>query len=185
MATPLPLQRHAASPTTATGDWLAAIDTSRYEKVQRRVIGQLLQTLLYEAALPYRCEPLGEHQHRFSVPLGDGVEYRCNGLLSTSFELIRLDHASLERVDSAGQRSTPDLHGADRTARAVQGQPALGAPHSGNRADPAQGPASAQSGLSTCHASPRTGRGCTGAALHGRPQLPPVLQVANRLFAGR
>ncbi|NVL48066.1 IucA/IucC family siderophore biosynthesis protein, partial [Pseudomonas syringae pv. actinidiae] len=110
MATPLPLQRHAASPTTATGDWLADIDATGYEKVQRRVIGQLLQTLLYEAALPYSCEPLGEHLHRFSVPLGDGVEYRCNGLLSTSFELIRLDHVSLERFDSAGQRSTPDLH---------------------------------------------------------------------------
>ncbi|WP_147475909.1 hypothetical protein, partial [Pseudomonas syringae] len=60
MATPLPLQRHAASPTTATGDWLADIDATGYEKVQRRVIGQLLQTLLYEAALPYSCEPLGE-----------------------------------------------------------------------------------------------------------------------------
>ncbi|MCF5590883.1 IucA/IucC family siderophore biosynthesis protein, partial [Pseudomonas syringae] len=110
MATPLPLQRDAASTTLATGAWLADTDTERYEKVQRRVIGQLLQTLLYEAALPYRCKPLGEHQHRFTVPLGDGVEYRCNGLLSTSFELIRLDHASLERVDSTGQRSTPDLH---------------------------------------------------------------------------
>ncbi|KPY92188.1 Achromobactin biosynthetic protein AcsC [Pseudomonas tremae] len=110
MATPLPLQRHTAPTTKATGAWLADIDTARYEKVQRRVIGQLLQTLLYEAALPYRCEPLGEHQHRFVVPLDDGVEYRCKGLLSTSFELIRLDHASLERFDSAGQRSTPDLH---------------------------------------------------------------------------
>ncbi|MCF5826882.1 IucA/IucC family siderophore biosynthesis protein, partial [Pseudomonas syringae] len=64
MATPLPLQRDAASTTLATGAWLADTDTERYEKVQRRVIGQLLQTLLYEAALPYRCKPLGEHQHR-------------------------------------------------------------------------------------------------------------------------
>ncbi|MFH4377366.1 hypothetical protein WAJ76_21835, partial [Acinetobacter baumannii] len=82
--------------------WLADINPERYQQVQRRVIGQLLQTLLYEAALPYRCEPLNDHRHRFTVAVSDGVEYHCEGLLSTSFELIRLDHATLERLDSAG-----------------------------------------------------------------------------------
>ncbi|MCF5736576.1 IucA/IucC family protein [Pseudomonas syringae] len=112
MATPLPLQRNAASTTTTTGTgaWLADISAERYQQVQRRVIGQLLQTLLYEAALPYRCEPLDDHRHRFVVAVSGGVEYRCDGLLSNSFELIRLDHATLERVDSAGERSVPDLH---------------------------------------------------------------------------
>ncbi|PBQ18397.1 AcsC protein [Pseudomonas congelans] len=110
MATPLPLQRNAAPTTTGTGAWLADISAERYAQVQRRVIGQLLQTLLYEAALPYRCEPLDDHRHRFAVAVSDGVEYHCEGLLSTSFELIRLDHATLERVDNAGERSVPDLH---------------------------------------------------------------------------
>ncbi|POP77771.1 IucA/IucC family protein [Pseudomonas syringae] len=116
MATPLPLQRNAASTTTTTttttgtGAWLADVSAERYQQVQRRVIGQLLQTLLYEAALPYRCEPLDDHRHHFAVAVSGGVEYHCEGLLSTSFELIRLDHATLERVDSAGERSVPDLH---------------------------------------------------------------------------
>ncbi|WP_029573178.1 IucA/IucC family protein, partial [Pseudomonas syringae] len=114
MATPLPLQRNAASTTTntttGTGAWLADVSAERYQQVQRRVIGQLLQTLLYEAALPYRCEPLDDHRHRFVVAVSGGVEYRCDGLLSTSFELIRLDHATLERVDSASERSVPGLH---------------------------------------------------------------------------
>ncbi|KEZ67761.1 AcsC protein [Pseudomonas amygdali pv. tabaci str. ATCC 11528] len=110
MATPLPLKRNTVSPSTATGAWLADINPERYQQVQRRVIGQLLQTLLYEAALPYRCEPLDDHRHRLTVAVSDGVEYHCEGLLSTSFELIRLDHATLERLDSAGERSVPDLH---------------------------------------------------------------------------
>ncbi|UBT79619.1 IucA/IucC family siderophore biosynthesis protein [Pseudomonas amygdali] len=110
MATPLPLKRNTVSPSTATGAWLADINPERYQQVQRRVIGQLLQTLLYEAALPYRCEPLDDHRHRFTVAVSDGVEYHCKGLLSTSFELIRLDHATLERLNSAGERSVPDVH---------------------------------------------------------------------------
>ncbi|POY77436.1 AcsC protein [Pseudomonas amygdali pv. morsprunorum] len=110
MATPLALKRNTVSPSTATGAWLADINPERYQQVQRRVIGQFLQTLLYEAALPYRCEPLDDHRHSFTVAVSDGVEYHCEGLLSTSFELIRLDHATLERLDSAGERSVPDLH---------------------------------------------------------------------------
>lgn len=38
------------------------------------------------------------------------MEYRCTGLLSASFELIRLDYPSLERVDAQGQHSQPRLH---------------------------------------------------------------------------
>ncbi|MGY2172210.1 IucA/IucC family protein [Pseudomonas gingeri] len=100
--------------TPATGAWLATVDARCAERVQRRVVGQLLQTLLYEAVLPYRQDSLGAGRHRFSVTGRDAggaaVEYRCDGLLSASFEVIRLDHASLERVDSEGRSSTPSLH---------------------------------------------------------------------------
>ncbi|NWB92605.1 IucA/IucC family protein [Pseudomonas agarici] len=100
--------------TSATGAWLATVDARCSENVQRRVVGQLLQTLLYEAVLPYQQQPLGDGRHRFSVTGRDArqapVEYRCTGLLSASFEVIRLDHASLERLDSHGERSTPTLH---------------------------------------------------------------------------
>nr|WP_256737015.1 IucA/IucC family protein [Pseudomonas gingeri] len=100
--------------TPDTGAWLATVAAHCAENVQRRVVGQLLQTLLYEAVLPYRQEPLGDGRRRFSVTgrdaRGTAVEYRCDGLLSASFEVIRLDHASLERVDSKGERSAPGLH---------------------------------------------------------------------------
>ncbi|UZE26935.1 IucA/IucC family protein [Pseudomonas asplenii] len=98
----------------ASGAWLATVDPRCREAVQRRVVGQLLQTLLYEAVLPYEAQPLGAGLQRFTVRGRDArqapVEYHCQGLLSDSFEVIRLEHASLERVDASGQRSTPDLH---------------------------------------------------------------------------
>ncbi|MFC5695537.1 IucA/IucC family protein [Pseudomonas sp. GCM10022186] len=101
---------HAFSPAA----WLATIDAPVYEKVQQRVVGQLLQTLLYEAVLPYHSQPLEHGQQLFVVVGRDGrqqrVEYRCKGLLSHSFELIRLDPLSLERVGSKGETSVPDLH---------------------------------------------------------------------------
>ncbi|MGV8842732.1 MAG: IucA/IucC family protein [Pseudomonas sp.] len=105
-----------SSPATpqAPGFWLANVDSGHYQQVEQRVVGQLLQTLLYENVLAYRHSPLADNQQRFIVSAIDRqqqrVEYQCNGLLSASFDLIRLDFASLERVDSQGQRSQPQLH---------------------------------------------------------------------------
>jgi len=102
-----------ATPQTP-GFWLANADSGHYQQVEQRVVGQLLQTLLYENVLAYRHSPLADNQQRFIVSAIDGqqqrVEYQCNGLLSASFDLIRLDFASLERVNSQGQRSRPQLH---------------------------------------------------------------------------
>ncbi|ANF58201.1 IucA/IucC family protein [Halotalea alkalilenta] len=93
---------------------LANVDPEVYRQVEQRVVGQLLQTLCYEAVLAYRHEPVDEHLHRFILPATDErreiVEYHCNGLRSDSFELIRLDPTSLERVDARGERSRPSLH---------------------------------------------------------------------------
>ncbi|CAN1600973.1 IucA/IucC family protein [Pseudomonas mediterranea] len=103
-----------APQSTAPGAWLAGADTDVRVKVQQRVVGQLLQTLLYEDVLAYQCEPLANGRYRFIVQGTDAaqqpVQYHCNGLRSSSFELIRLDHASLERVDAAGHSQAPDLH---------------------------------------------------------------------------
>ncbi len=117
MATPLQAtaQAPAATPHAfSPAVWLATIDAPVHEKVQQRVVGQLLQTLLYEAVLPYHSQPLDHDQQLFVVVGRDGqqqrVEYRCKGLLSHSFELIRLDPLSLQRVDSQGETSAPDLH---------------------------------------------------------------------------
>lgn len=103
-----------APQSTAPCAWLAGTDADVRVKVQQRVVGQLLQTLLYEDVLAYRCVPLTNGRYRFIVQGTDAaqqpVQYHCNGLRSSSFELIRLDHASLERVDAAGQSAAPDLH---------------------------------------------------------------------------
>lgn len=99
---------------SAPGVWLATADPRHYQQVEQRVVGQLLQTLLYENVLPYRHSPLDGGQYRFVVSGIDAqqqpVEYHCNGLLSESFELIRVDYASLERVDALGARRRPHLH---------------------------------------------------------------------------
>ncbi|AHL34045.1 AcsC protein [Pseudomonas brassicacearum] len=102
------------SASSGPGAWLATVDADVCRRVQQRVVGQLLQTLLYEDVLAYQHQPLEDGRYRFIVQGTDAdqqpVHYRCNGLRSTSFELIRLDHASLERVDAAGQSQAPDLH---------------------------------------------------------------------------
>ncbi|WP_407310653.1 IucA/IucC family protein [Pseudomonas sp. nanlin1] len=98
----------------APGTWLATVDAGLYQQVQQRVVGQLLQTLLYEQVLSYRREPLDDHRQRFVVCGSDArqeqVQYHCEGRLGHSFELIRLDHASLVRVNHRGERTVPDVH---------------------------------------------------------------------------
>lgn len=51
----------------APGVWLATADTQRYQQVEQRVVGQLLQTLLYENVLAYQHSPLAGSQYRFVV----------------------------------------------------------------------------------------------------------------------
>ncbi|WP_023639446.1 IucA/IucC family protein [Dickeya zeae] len=95
-------------------DWLLQMDAQRYQLVEQRVVGQLLQTLLYEEVLPYHCTDMGEGHSQFVITGRDAhqqpVEYRCNGLLSDSFALIRLDYASVQRVDANGNAQSPNLH---------------------------------------------------------------------------
>ncbi|GAB7217512.1 hypothetical protein OS42_41250 [Dickeya oryzae] len=95
-------------------DWLLQMDAQRYQLVEQRVVGQLLQTLLYEEVLPYHCTDMGEGNCQFVITGRDAqqqpVEYRCNGLLSDSFALIRLDYASVQRVDASGNAQSPNLH---------------------------------------------------------------------------
>ena len=90
-------------------DWLTSSNAPRSQQVEQRVVGQLLQTLLYEQVLPYQQQVLEGKQRRFIIFCEQGIEYRCSGFQSTSFDLIRLDYATLERIDADGQRSTPKL----------------------------------------------------------------------------
>lgn len=69
-----------------------------HARIEQRVVGQLLQTLLYEDVLPY--EAIADPQlgvagaTRFSLTLGQR-RYRVDGWQCQSFRLIRLEHASL------------------------------------------------------------------------------------------
>ncbi|MCM2972528.1 IucA/IucC family protein [Larsenimonas suaedae] len=62
-----------------------------FSRIERRVVSQLLQTLLYEQVLPFEVAELGEGRHRFSVVLSSGARLVATGRLCESFELIRLD----------------------------------------------------------------------------------------------
>jgi siderophore synthetase component len=95
-------------------EWLTPADSRRFCRVSQRVVGQLLQALLCENVLSYRLEAMADGRQRFIV---DGVDeqgcpvtYRCLGLLSDSFAIIRLDTATLQRVDAQDVPSQPDLH---------------------------------------------------------------------------
>ncbi|MEQ5820512.1 IucA/IucC family protein [Halomonas sp. SCS19] len=107
----------AAVPFASSDDW------RHRPRIERRVIGQLLQTLLYEDVLEYRCEhlapPEGEGQGRettFVVSLGER-DYRVRGWLCHSFSLIRLDHQSLAVASTQALARAP--------ARASTKAPAL------------------------------------------------------------
>ena len=107
---------HTSSTAPMPNDfgWLATLDSALQRKVERRVVGQLLQTLLYESVLPYRLEDLGAGRQQFTVAAqdasGQALEYRCQGLLSDSFALIRLQPETLVRVDAQGQAGEASLH---------------------------------------------------------------------------
>ncbi|STV15843.1 IucC [Klebsiella pneumoniae subsp. ozaenae] len=93
-----------------TESGLSGVTPALYQKVSRRVTGQLLQTLLYEEVIPFRTEPSENGRCRFIVENGEGVMYRCYGLKSRSFDVIRLEYASLERISAQGEQSQPDFH---------------------------------------------------------------------------
>ena len=68
-----------------------------HARIERRVVGQLLQTLLYEDVLPYEAVAApagGSGATTFVLTLGRH-RYRVSGWQCHSFRLIRLEHASL------------------------------------------------------------------------------------------
>lgn len=105
---------HTPAPAAHSLAWLATAAPATRERVARRVVAQLLQTLLYENVLPYQCQPNPAGGQHFCVEGRDAeqapVYYRCAGLLSESFAIIRLRPDTLERVDAQGQASAPELH---------------------------------------------------------------------------
>ena len=92
------------------GSGLQGVTPVIYQQVSRRVAGQLLQTLLYENVVPFRTEAAENNRSCFIVDADGGVTYRCYGLKSKSFEVIRLEYQTLERTMPDGERSQPGFH---------------------------------------------------------------------------
>lgn len=93
-----------------------------HARIEQRVIGQLLQTLLYEDVLPH--EVAGEPSFgisgatSFSLTLGER-HYQVSGWQCHSFRSIRLEHSTLTVEDHEGtpaplslQRFLEDLEAA-------------------------------------------------------------------------
>lgn len=83
------------------------------QQVERRLLGQLLQTLLYEDIVPYDVQHTdNETVFRASGTdvSGERVVYQCAGLQSESFALIRLDYDTLIRISDTGTRAPAQLH---------------------------------------------------------------------------
>lgn len=100
-----------ASPST-TMPFGSAVDWHHHARIERRVVGQLLQTLLYEDVLPYEAvaEPaFGDTgATRFALTLGKR-RYRVSGWQCRSFRLIRLEHSTLDVEDAAGSTAPVSL----------------------------------------------------------------------------
>lgn len=79
-------------PFVSSGHW------RHHARIEQRVVGQLLQTLLYEDVLPYDAVPEPESgisgATTFSLALGKR-RYQVSGWQCHSFQLIRLEHSTL------------------------------------------------------------------------------------------
>lgn len=91
----------------------SSLDSWRhYRRIEQRVIGQLLQTLLYEDVLSYTVVPNPAATRvgasRFSITLGSRC-YCVEGWVCHSFHLIRLDHVTLSVSRAPNQSDTISL----------------------------------------------------------------------------
>ncbi len=84
-------------------------DQAAIQKVEQRVIKQLLQALIYEGVIATTIE-----QGRFVISARDqnqqAVEYIAAGQHYLSFGLVRMDNQDVMRQDAAGQSSVAQLN---------------------------------------------------------------------------
>ncbi|OZB95307.1 IucA/IucC family siderophore biosynthesis protein [Paenibacillus sp. XY044] len=92
----------------------AAIRSAAYEKAGRRVLGQLIEAVLYEGiaepdeGLPQAGETVTAHLAG-RTEAGEAVRYRFVCRRSFSFGRIRLDRGTLRRIAPDGSSSPPQL----------------------------------------------------------------------------
>lgn len=107
------LPTRAVIENTVVSTPFSSLDSWRhYRRIEQRVIGQLLQTLLYEDVLSYTVVPnpaaTRAGASRFSITLGSRC-YSVDGWVCHSFHLIRLDHSTLSVSGAPNQPDTVSL----------------------------------------------------------------------------
>ncbi|KPQ27283.1 MAG: achromobactin biosynthesis protein AcsC, partial [Halomonas sp. HL-93] len=88
-----------ATPFASLASW------RHHQRIEQRVVGQLLQTLLFEDVLRYEVAPASNPAFAgntlFTITLGNRC-YQVYGWLCHSFQIIRLEHSSLTIVPQNG-----------------------------------------------------------------------------------
>jgi len=88
-----------ATPFASLASW------RHHQRIEQRVVGQLLQTLLFEDVLRYEVLPASNPAFAgntlFTITLGNRC-YQVYGWLCHSFQIIRLEHSSLTIVPQNG-----------------------------------------------------------------------------------
>lgn len=98
--------------STLTPPFASMQSWRHHKRIEQRVVGQLLQTLLYEDVLRYELAPQSNAacagNTRFTIKLGSRC-YQMDGWLCHSFQLIRLEHSSLVTVQQSGAPASVSL----------------------------------------------------------------------------
>ena len=85
-----------------------ALTSPHYHIVQRRVLRQLIEALLFERVLIAETTLDGPEMVCFYIPArtqqGRSIAYRCRGRISDSFGRIRLDDSPILRIDADDMR---------------------------------------------------------------------------------
>lgn len=99
------MSSHERIVSTPTTPFISMESWRHHRRIEQRVVGQLLQTLLYEDVLRYEIAPEAKAalagKTRFTIKLGSRC-YQVQGWLCHSFQLIRLEHSSLVIIQQNG-----------------------------------------------------------------------------------
>lgn len=85
-----------------TEPWQAPIDHKIMQRVEQRVIKQLLQALLYENIIEFKYANAASNSDiallDFTITAADHIRYRAQGYIHYSFDIIRFNTINIQRV---------------------------------------------------------------------------------------
>lgn len=96
------------------------LSQQQLQRIEQRVIKQLLQALLFEEIINYDCQPTsvnhatGNSQntdHTFVIPVSEQISYVAKGAVHYSFDLIRFNDQKVMRVEQGQSSQSATLEG--------------------------------------------------------------------------